>query len=337
MKTTNRLAEGGPSPAKNRAGRLRRLGPGDRVLVIRPCALGDTILSLPSLQAVRRVVEGEGRIELVGYPTPLRVAVSPLHADSIHSIDRARFAGLLSGGPAVELQGFLEPFDIVIAWCSDRLGHLKGQLELSGVPYLQSRAFPDEGSGVHAADHLMRTLEPLGVVGRTPTPELDLPEDSRAWARKILSSESLVPGRFLVIHPGSGSSKKNWSTEKYARLVHLATNHGLRVLLLEGQADYEPVRRLLERVEVKLPVMSNLNLMAVAALISEARMYVGNDSGITHLAAAVGASTWALFGPTDPKLWAPRGRRVLVSSFEIEPDELWATIQKVSTNVGDCP
>jgi ADP-heptose:LPS heptosyltransferase len=141
----------------------------------------------------------------------------------------------------------------------------------------------------------------------------------------------------LVIHPGSGSSRKNWSTEKYAELVHLATNHGLRVLLLEGQADHEAVRRLLERLKVELPVLRNLDLMAVAALISEARMYVGNDSGITHLAAAVGASTWALFGPTNPKLWAPRGRRAFVSSFETEPDELWITIQKVSANVGDCP
>jgi len=228
----------------------------------------------------------------------------------------------------LELQELLEQFDIIVVWCIDRSGHLSGQLELSATPYLQSVPFPNEGSRVHAADHLMRTLEPLGVVGRTPTPALVLSTDSRIGAQKLISGELLEPGRFVVIHPGSGSPRKNWSTEKYAELVRLATNQRLDVLLLEGPADHEPVRRLLKRVDRRLPVLRNLDFMAVAALISEARMYVGNDSGITHLAAAANARTWALFGPTDPNLWAPRGRRVHVLPFETESDELWEAIQK---------
>ena len=168
------------------------------------------------------------------------------------------------------------------------------------------------------------------MLGRPPTPELVLPMESKIRAQKLLSGESLEPGRFVVIHPGSGSPRKNWSTEKYAELVRLATIQRLGVLLLEGQADRDPVRRLLDRADMSLPVLRNLNLMAVAALISEARAYVGNDSGISHLAAAANASTWALFGPTDPTLWAPRGRRVHVLPFETEPDELWEAIQNAS-------
>ncbi len=331
MKCPVRPPEAASPDKEMRLNLLRRLRAGDRVLVIRPGALGDTILSLPSLQAIRREVGQGGRIELVGYPTPSRLAISPLHADSLHSVDRTWFAGLFSGKETPRLRDFLEPFDVVVAWCFDEAGHLNRLFESLAVPFVQNRPFPKEGARVHAADHLMQTLEPLGVIGPTPPPELVLPADSHTLTEKLLFAESLEPNRFLAIHPGSGSPRKNWSSEKFAELVGLARRNGLGVLILEGEADQDPVRRLFMSTNEILPVLKDLDLTTVAALLTRSRAYIGNDSGITHLAAALKIPTYALFGPTDPVVWAPRGCRVHVLPFETNPNVLWKAIQKASS------
>lgn len=314
-----------------RSSGLRPLQVGDHVLVIRPGALGDTILSLPSLQVMRERVGSGGRIDWVGYPTPSRLAISPLHADCLHSIDGALFAGLFSGEETPDILEFFKPFDVVVAWCADETGCLSRLFEGMALPFVQARAFPSGSARVHAARHLMRSLEPLGVITPTPLPELVLSVDCRSMAQKLLLEASLEPDRFVAIHPGSGSPRKNWDSEKFAELAKAARQNGLGVLVLEGEADQEAVQRLQARVSESLPVVKGLDLMTLAALLTRSHAYVGNDSGITHLAAAVKVPTYALFGPTDPVVWAPLGLRVHVLPFETQPNEVCNAILKDSS------
>jgi ADP-heptose:LPS heptosyltransferase len=117
-----------------------------------------------------------------------------------------------------------------------------------------------------------------------------------------------LPARFLALHPGSGSARKNWPAERFVTLAgRLARDQPFLVVV--GPADegatlpFHASRAVFAR---------GLPLRALGALLAQAGLYVGNDSGVTHLAAAFGAPTLALFGPTDPKIWSPLGPKVRV-------------------------
>ncbi|HET8646880.1 MAG TPA: glycosyltransferase family 9 protein, partial [Vicinamibacteria bacterium] len=118
---------------------------------------------------------------------------------------------------------------------------------------------------------------------------------------------SALPDRFLALHPGSGSPAKNWPPGRYASLAR-ARAGGRPWLLVEGPADAEAARSLAG--EAGAVRAHGLDARVLGALLARAGLVVGNDSGVTHLAAACGAPTLALFGPTDPLQWAPLGTRV---------------------------
>lgn len=308
-----------------------RAEPGSRILVIRSGALGDTIVSLPAIRALRLVVGPSGRIELVGNRTWLRLALNSFHGNAIHSIDRARFVGLFSEPVGAELERFLVGFDLVVAWCRDDSGHLARLAErFEGVAWLQSNPFPDVGSALHASEYLLRTLKPLGIGGAAMLPELVLSPEADAAGRAFLKETGVRDGNYLVIHPGSGAPRKNWSPERFSRLAHLARESGMDVLLVEGEADHQAVQELRRSLSWQAPLALNLELDVLAAVLSRARAFVGNDSGVTHLAAAAGAPTLAVFGSTDPRIWAPRGPRVVVIPQVAGAERVWDSIRKLS-------
>jgi len=301
---------------------------GSRILIIRPGALGDTLLALPAIRALRRAAGPEARLEVVGYPAWLELALNPLHADAAHSIDRGLFAGLF--GPALqhEIRRFLAGFSLVVAWCHDREGWLASTLRQAAVDCLQAAPYPSPTDPAHATDHLLRTLTAVGIEAPEPsTPELSLPDEARVAARGFLRERRMAPGEFLAVHPGSGSPSKDWSPERFARVAERARTAGLKPLLVCGEADRDSVGALLSRLAFEPPLAAELDVLKLAAVLEEAAAYVGNDSGVTHLAAATGVPTVALFGPSDPRIWAPRGPRVAVLAHETDPDSVWGVVQ----------
>ncbi|HET6897513.1 MAG TPA: glycosyltransferase family 9 protein, partial [Vicinamibacteria bacterium] len=115
--------------------------------------------------------------------------------------------------------------------------------------------------------------------------------------------------KFVAIHPGSGAPRKNWPAQRFAALAERLAA-GQRFLLLEGPADGDsaaPASGLPGAVRAR-----DLPPRVLGAVLARAGLYVGNDSGVSHLAAAWGAPVLALFGPTDPAQWAPVGPRVTV-------------------------
>ena len=158
----------------------------------------------------------------------------------------------------------------------------------------------------HASEWLAAPLARLGIASHAllPTPRATSAEESTA---RPLRAE-LGTG-FLAIHAGSGSRAKNWPVERYAALVR-SLSQGRPWLLVEGAADAEPSAAL-----AGLPGAvraCELPVRALGALLAQAAVYIGNDSGVSHLVGAWGAPTLALFGPTDPAIWAPLGPRVRV-------------------------
>jgi heptosyltransferase-2 len=145
-------------------------------------------------------------------------------------------------------------------------------------------------------------------------PRLGLP----AGREESASIDRRFPGasRSVAIHPGSGSPKKNWPRERFAELSSLLEPQGLATIWVLGPAEMErpELAELAVRAGPPSGCLSDASLVEVAALLSRVRVYVGNDSGVTHLAAALGTPTVALFGPSEAAVWGPRAANVEVLS-----------------------
>jgi heptosyltransferase-3 len=214
-----------------------------------------------------------------------------------------------------------DPFtrsDVAVAWCADPDGALTRSLRRRGAerPVIApSRPAPDKR--VHVARHLLRTLAPLGVPvddGPLRVPPIMALEEMRRQAAADLACAGIV-GPYAVVHPGSGSPAKNWPPERFAEVIELlATDHGLPTLLLAGPAEGEIVARLQARLTRPAPILTDRPLVVLAEILRAARLFLGNDSGLSHLAGIVGAPSLVLFGPSDPALWTPLGDQVRVLS-----------------------
>jgi heptosyltransferase-2 len=322
VKTTTRVHFIGTSPRFERMlGAARSLASirGRRTLALRAGALGDTILALPAIEALRRLAGPEGEVELAGTEPYVRLALGPRLATAVHSVDRARFRPLYQeSADDADLLSFLRGFALVLAWSSPALlAALERKLSRLGIPLLGAPPHPPPG--VHASDHLYRALSPLGIVGPAPAPRVDLDEESRLGAKEFLRRNDLREGDFIAIHPSSGSSRKNWPVARFRDLASSLRRGSEPLLWIEGEADGDVVADLASKVAA--PVARGLGLTVLASVLSESRGFIGNDSGVTHLAAAVGVPSVALFGPTDPAVWAPKG--VVVAGHDSGADEVW--------------
>ncbi len=297
------------------------------MLVMRSGALGDFILGLPALHALRETFP-TSRLELIAPATVLPLAAGLV--DVATPIERAEIAAFFGDAelPA-EIGERYAGLDLAVLWLTDADGAVRRQFERQGTRrVVNAPALPPRDARIHATDYLLETLRPLGVNATTHVGRMqDAPTRSaRHWpsfgpnpsavetAGRLLGQLGVAgePGP-VAIHPGSGGRWKCWPPERFARIADLLRSSGRDVLLIEGPADGEAVTQVLARVEgTKPPVISGLATGDVAALLSLCAAYLGNDSGVTHLAAAVGAPTIALFGPTDPAVWGPRGRAVTI-------------------------
>jgi hypothetical protein len=205
------------------------------------------------------------------------------------------------GADLEPLRGRLGGFDASIAY-TDRPEIRAGLARL--VPRVEP--WPPRPTDGHAADHFARATRAFGA--EPP----GLPPDLEASAAEQREAEAFLGGRldagFLALHPGSGSPSKNWPAARFADLYR-ELGAG-RALLVEGPADADAAGAL-----AALPGVvraRGLTPRALGVLLGMSGLLVGNDSGVSHLAAAWGAPTLALFGPTDPAVWSPVGRRVHV-------------------------
>jgi heptosyltransferase III len=276
-----------------------------RFLILRGGAIGDFILTLPALQSLRDRWP-DALIEVVGYPHIANLAVAAGLVDRVESLDRAEMAKFFSWMTIFTDQQaeYIKSFDLVISYLHDPSGVVKANLLAAGAKQvIYGSPLVDTG---HAIDHLLKPLETLAIYNEGVNPKLALGGTERARGREWLAERGLGE-RAVAIHPGSGSPKKNWPVERF---VDVARGVGEAFFIL-GEAD-RAISDALRHEAADIPALSGGSLIDVAAVLSVSRAYVGNDSGITHIAAALGIPVVALFGPSDPDRWGPRGSNVTI-------------------------
>ncbi len=273
-------------------------------------ALGDVLLSLPSIRAVRKE---HGPVHLAGRPDVARFLKEVGEIDDASSSERVLFASLYSGNPGADAKEFLGTFDkafiFTVQGDSPMVSAVRGIIRRTMVVL----TVPAEGAGEHAAGFRMRQLGQ----GNHSAP-LEVPSSYRERAGAVLMRVKHADGQMplIAIHPGSGSRAKCWPLEKYFAFAdRLRQYRGAFIVMLSGPAE-EPAFK--ERIDAfgkhgeDVMHLGNEDLGTVTGILARSVCYVGNDSGISHLAAAVGTPAIVLFGPTDPGVWRPVGRMVRV-------------------------
>jgi len=287
-----------------------------RILVVRPGALGDVLLTLPALEAL------QGRfpcaaIEVMGNPTVLRLLLGRSVVCAASSFDRADLGSLFQHGttPTPRLQRYLDQFDVIVSYAVEPTHVFARNLaRLARGKVLSVNAQPRAGARVHISNYLQWDLQRLGVAQRHQPSSLILTAEDQRDAEQWWAEQGLAAHRMLAIHPGSGSSAKNWPAPRFAAVARDARRrYGLSILLLSGPADPVAVREVQQALQgCDYTLVQGVSLQRLAGILARCHAYVGNDSGVSHLAAAVGVPTVVVFGPTDAAVWAPRGPLVRV-------------------------
>jgi hypothetical protein len=273
-----------------------------RRLLIRPGALGDCIVSLPALEALRADYT---EVWTAAAHTPLIRFADRVRAISSTGLDLLE----LNRAPA-RLLSDLASFDSIVSWYGSSRPEFREAVR--GLPVQFFPALP-AGGALHATEFYARQAESLGarVPDRTP--------------RLPIERHAAMP--YAALHPFSGSAKKNWPLDRFLALAaQLDLPSAFTAGPDESLPDGVPARRF-------------DNVWDLAQWLAHAAYYIGNDSGPTHLAAAAGTPTLAIFGPTDPAVWAPLNAHAVRSSPEGTwpevPDVLAALVELRRCNAGN--
>ncbi len=270
-----------------------------RILVIRGGAIGDFIVTLPLLAALKARLPGN-RIEVLGYPHIADLARAHGLAEAVHPIESRPLAGFFAKGSVLDtgLSAFFAGFHLIVSHLYDPdLIFQSNVASVSRAQFLQGLHRPDESTQLHATDQILEILHRLAIFDADPVPRLAPPRKDPGQ-----------PG-ILGVHPGSGSPRKNWPENRWASLLEqLVIRSPTRFLLIGGEAEENRLERLATRLPAdRCDVLRSQPLVTVAERLRGCRGFIGHDSGITHLAAALGLPGIALWGPSPARVWSPRG------------------------------
>ena len=329
------------------------------ILVIRPGAIGDALLAFPVLKALRKQYD-DAYITLVSNAQVLPLAQAFAIADETFDFQDIQWSELFSstGIHTSFMRDLLAQTDLAICWMRDPDGMIEHNLKTSGVEQLIIvPGRPSAGEHHHIIDYLARTIglpdtssstsvgarvDDVGLGGPLWSPVdggygpfIHQPTTSGDLQQATIKTPDVVTKRFVAIHPGSGAVEKCWPISRFADVIQRLWKQNHPVLLLSGPADAERMDDLLQYLSLPpAPEMCKMltyaPLLEVAQHLQQCRCYLGNDSGITHLAAMLGVPTVAIFGPTDAKIWRPVGPFVKViqrySLGDVTVDEVLVAI-----------
>ncbi|MEO5802478.1 MAG: glycosyltransferase family 9 protein [Verrucomicrobiota bacterium] len=271
-----------------------------KILVIRGGAIGDFILTLPVFSALRQQFP-EAHLEVLGYPHIANLALAGKLVEQVRSIEARPLAGFFArgGNLSEELREYFSSFDIIISYLYDPDKIFQTNVALhSKAQFIAGSHRPDENLKLHATKVFLQPLERLAIFDADPIPKFSL--DSQPTT---LNS--------LALHPGSGSERKNWPETKWSSLIaQILEKTSFNLLLIGGEAEGARLKRLSANLpDERVKLAENLSLVDLAARLESSAAFIGHDSGISHLAAALNLPGLILWGETIAEIWRPPNSR----------------------------
>jgi ADP-heptose:LPS heptosyltransferase len=289
------------------------------ILVIHQGALGDFILALPALKTLRKAFP-QAKSAIMGYPRILELVEKRFYAEEILSIDQKGMASFFvrEGSLDFPLSQFFKTFDLMVVFGRDGEGTVIRNLrKVCQDRLLPINSFPPWDERVHLTDHLLKQFAQFGLPISEPNPRLHLKDSDREWAKDFWTSKGVdmeERSKVIILHPGSGSKKKVWPLDRFLNLAHTLRDHfDSKILIVLGPAEGPEVHKAFGGMGSNSFIQAKgLSLLQLASVMEGCWFFIGNDSGISHMAAALGLPAIAIFGPTDPKVWSPRGEKTFV-------------------------
>jgi heptosyltransferase-3 len=278
-----------------------------KILIIRGGAIGDFILTLPALAALRRRFP-DTHLEVLGYPHITRLALAGGIVDEVRSIESRPLAGFFARGGQLEegLAAYFSGFAVILSFLYDPDGIFRQNVaRCSGAQFIAGPHRPDEAADLHATEVFLKPLERLAIFDADPRPRLKLTTPNGC---------SLPAGQWLALHLGSGSEKKNWPEENWRELIaHLLDDTDFRFLLVGGEAEHDRLQRLFALLPAsRVRLAQSRPLVELAQLLKLCIGFIGHDSGISHLAAALELPALVLWGETRQSIWRPLGDNITI-------------------------
>jgi heptosyltransferase III len=285
-----------------------------RLLLIQPGAIGDFLIALPSFSWLKQKLNPEW-LEIWTERINLPLAQSPALANRAVALADTRFHSYPMPDTVLER---LRQFDLVVSW-SGFGNPACQQAVLQAHPHAHFLPALPKDSDCHATGFRRSQLTRLfgSDANFPPYAILEVSEEDSAFARRYLAKQMGSGNPIVMFHPGASHARKRWPAENYTAVIsRLLQQKRIELLLCEGPLERGTYDSMVEALPAETgprpaPVRIE-NLRQLAAVLQRCALYVGNDSGITHLAAASATPTLAVFTATDPKVWAPRGAQVKV-------------------------
>jgi predicted lipopolysaccharide heptosyltransferase III len=287
-----------------------------RVLVVRLRSIGDTVLATPSLRALRRFVP-EARIDIL-----LEDWVAPLlegsrDVDRVIRVSRGSTASRLRVARGLRAEGYDVAFNLHGGSTAALLVRASGARQRVGFrtyayASLHNHAAPPSSElwgreKTHSAEQQLALLGWTGVpVSDRPATRLPQTPQAKESVARRLKAEGLDEGAaFALVHPAAAFDSKTWAAENFARVVEHLAARGLKAVCVAGPGEAEVVNAVGRNSSAPVVAFTDLSLPEVTALAARARLFVGNDSGVAHVAAAVSTPQVVVFGSSNVAHWRP--------------------------------
>ncbi len=280
-----------------------------RILVVKPRAIGDVLLSTAVLPNLRREFK-DARIDFLVESFASPVLDGNPFIDDVVTYDTRKESSL-----SIISKVRRNRYDLVI----DLFGNPRTAIitKLSGAKYRVGFPFkwrrlayniivPPRSGSVHNVEFNLDALRRLGIPVETQSPSFLLDSESERFASDFLSTNNLTPGSFITFNIGGGWATKRWPSEKFVQLSKLINSRIHQpVVVLYGPSEEKEAESICRYSGAILAPQTSLKQMG--AILKASRLLVTNDSGPMHIAAALGVPTLAIFGPTSPRLQGPYG------------------------------
>jgi heptosyltransferase III len=295
------------------------------VLVIKLRYIGDVLLATPTLRAIKAAYPEARLTMLVTAGTEDLLRNHP-DVDRIMTVEKDSFAAqwrLISELRRLRCDSVIDLTDgDRSAWLS-RLSGASRRIGFNDEGRWRGRCYSHvvQSTARHRIDRDLDALTPLSISASDRTPRLFLTSEDERQAEQLLDRLGLNPmAPFAVIQPGARYWFKAWPVDRFAELAdRLAVVFGYRVLIGGSRQDCQVAEQIASLATSKPVVLAGqAPLRTFAAVVKKAALFVGNDSGAMHIAAAVGTPIVALFGPSNPAEWGPRGSRVEVIYKDVD-------------------
>ncbi len=319
-----------------------------RAVILQPGALGDCILTLPLVGLVKEVLD-LGGVDVVGHAEYVGILPERSCVDGIRSIESLDLHRLFVEPTRFDLAD-RDPLIHLFAdytWIITFLGepgsdfeqnliftaNCSRNTEVVTLPLKPPEGQPQHITQYHTEQFVRQCGLPLekAIVDKRSA-RIRVAEADRDRGVELLEQVGIdLSKRLVVIQPGSGGKKKCWHLENFLNVARALRGPEIEVLFVLGPAEVERLRPS-EKVQIHgvTRCLAHPSLPEVVALLSCADAFLGNDSGVTHLAACMGLRTVALFGPSNPAVYHPLGPRVTVLQGEAEgfAEKASATLQQ---------